>query len=111
MEVLILLGALLAFWIFVIWDRRNIELQPVDTSSWYRKVSQKALAMLGVSLMCLILAGSEFGQPSAAPFKGRLSLVKQVLFDCCGPYGFAGFLLVLSILFACCAWKLRKRRV
>jgi hypothetical protein len=111
MEILFVLLALLALWIFIRHDQsriKNGKTEPLSRDTMKKgfvpgaSVPWKGQA--GLSLLFFIGAVNATLSPTLPPFSGRWSFLQSALYAVLGTYGAAALWGALSILFALLAY-------
>jgi heme exporter protein D len=106
MAIALTVLVLVALLLFIAWDRRSNlpsfqkrRLRTVATlSNEVVSARNVARAFLGIALMAAAIAVSEWLSPSARPYTGRWSWVKEALFSALGPAGPALFWVAIAII-------------
>ena len=116
MEIVLFIIAMIGLLMYIRWDGRR----PAESGS--KKSPGLALAVpsavsqgktavrvcLGFALVVASLALAEWMKPSAPPYTGRYSFIKQALFSLLGERGIAGgwaILALVLVLLAIAAWR------
>ncbi len=115
MAILIFLGAMLALWAFIVWDRRRLsasKLEPVSreafVNGWTPRTNSNFLGWLGVSAAAGIMAVANYLNPSLPPFSGRLALFYDAAYSALGMRGPAVFWGCVALLFAVVGLSVRR---
>lgn len=113
MPVLLIIGALLLLWGFIVWELRR-PVQPLAPASMAHGWSARALlkwpSFAGLALCCSVLGTVEWLQPSQPPFNGKLSLLFRAAYEQLGPGGVAYLWWVIAALSALAAvrsWRVK----
>ncbi len=91
--LILILVLLLAFLLFVAWDRRRIERSILPRQALIDGFQPTALvkwrAWAGLALLFFVLGLAELNSPSEPPFTGPGSWFELLLYSSLGPYGVA----------------------
>lgn len=114
MPILIVIGLLLALWLYIIWDRKRT-VKPLDrkqiVNGWTHSPILRGRFPLALSLVSACVTLNEWINPSHPPFTGRNTYLKAVLYENFGPHGIAiAWGLVTAALFigAILTWQPRQ---
>jgi heme/copper-type cytochrome/quinol oxidase subunit 3 len=95
---IILMGLLLCFLIFILWDRKRLKrsvIAPLSLEKKDKGFAPNAILgwqlAIGLGLISLVLSYIEWRTPALRPYSGRWSWFNEVLFQAFGPHGIAGF--------------------
>ena len=111
MPILIVLGLLLAFWLYIIWDRKH-PIKPLDrkqmVNGWTPSPILKGRFLLGLSLASASITLNEWLNPDHPPFTGRNVHLKAVLYENFGPHGIPiawGIITIAIAIVAALIWQ------
>lgn len=114
MPVLLVLGFLLALWVFIAWERRR-PVAPLSRKVMVRGWSPRALfqwpATAGIAVCSAALGVVQWTNPSHPPFAGKLALAFGFAHEQFGPAGIAYFWWTVAAVLACLAVVLWRRQL
>ena len=110
MVVVILLGFLIAIWLYIRWDGKRLRNYPVtplarSTMGAGYKPGGVVTWQVYVAAGCMaaLLAFMEWNAPSRPPFSGRWAFVESVLFETFGSRGILTTYVAIAAAFLCAA--------
>ncbi|MEN6585741.1 MAG: hypothetical protein ABFE02_06790 [Sulfuricella sp.] len=112
LSVIFLLLFLIAFLVFVRWDRRRIDqrapaldIRQKLEKGWSISQAAKYQGAAGVAAIAAVETTAEWLSPNTPPFTGRWSWLHIAIYEALGTYGLAIVTTIASIAFAHSAWS------
>jgi hypothetical protein len=106
--VILLLGFLIAFWMYVRWDGKRLKngsVAPLARSTMEAGYTPRGASILhgylGVGLLFALLAFMEWNAPSHPPFSGRMAFARAALFETFGSRGILTAYVAVAFAFFC----------